>query len=234
MKLYKIYLTIPEEIYNKRIKYLVSKESFEGYHFKKNKKYVYGLYAWTTKKKYIEEFKRTRFMDAFSINKSEIDEDEFEDFKSKYSTLKLDMRKFFYSAEINPDNYDYDSYMLTIKTVNASDINNNIVLTTKQEWIESTQHLRENMEEHYASNISFDYKIFKRHIQEALDILGYTTMFDLHNSTNPESDEYISRSLKAENNYHHNKTVFGNELIKYNNNEYAGLLYLFSYLFFGI
>ena len=236
MKIYKIYLSVPEIIYNKRLKWLVNKETFEGYHFKKEKNLVCGLYAWSTKKKDVEEFKSTRYMEAFKINKSYIDKCAFKDFKKKYESLELEKRYYFYASFKNPNSYSYNEYDTSEDTdpyATKEEIGNT-VMTTKQEWVESTSHLRENMNEFYTSNIGVDYKIFKKDIQEALDVLGYTTMFDIHSDSTPETDEYIGRSIKAEANYHNGKTVFGNKLIKYDANEYVGLLYLFSYLFFGM
>jgi hypothetical protein len=91
------------------------------------------------------------------------------------------------------------------------------------------------MNKFYLSNLSVDYKVFNKDIQEALDVLGYTTLYDLNVDSTPESDEMMKRQIKAERNYYHGKTVFGKDLIfKHDTNEYVGLMYLFSYLFFGI
>ena len=238
MKLYKIYLSIPENIYNRRIKWLVSKETFTDYHFRKDGKHVYGLYAWATKRKIIDEFKSTRFMDAFVINKSNIDEDDLADFKHKYSNLELKSRIYYFSVRYDPNHFMYHEDNVDI--VDNASVNNKMemisseVVTTKQEWIESTHNLHENMDRYCMTSTKIDYKIFKSHIIDALDVLGYTITHDLKFESTLSGDEAFSRQIKAERNYHHNVTIKGNKLIKYHENEYVGLMYLYSYLFFGV
>ena len=214
-KVYMIYVSVPTDIFNTRLKYLLSSVSNYDYRHKKNEKYLYGFYAWTKDKKILSEFLDTRYADTFDVIKKDLDNDELEEFKSVYNYLKLNIYEYKYNKNL----YESESEKM---------------VTTRHEYIQCTNYLTENLINFYEERyITIDYKIFNDDIQNALDILGYTTIYDtnIDKSSRYEDDEI--RRLRAEKKQLQNKTVFGHELIHYYNNEYAGLLYLYSYLFFG-
>ena len=88
---YFIYVSIPQKIFDSKIKFLLS--NTEDFRFKRNT--MYGLYAWSTKKKIVKEFFELREPKIYTLVEKEIDSEEyFEHFKSKYSNLELKIREY--------------------------------------------------------------------------------------------------------------------------------------------
>lgn len=218
-KVYMIYASVPTDIFNTRLKYLLHSVSNFDYRHKKNEKYICGLYAWTKDKKILSEFLETRYADAFDVIKKDFDRYKMGKFNyeadnTAYDYLKLKSYKYKYNK--NRDDSEYEE-----------------MVTTQYEHIQCTNYLTENLINFYEErSISVDYKVFNDDIQNALDVLGYTTIYDTNIDKSSRYDNEIRR-LRAEKKQLQNKTVFGHELIHYYNNEYVGLMYLYSYLFFG-
>lgn len=96
MRIYSIYITLPEELYRKLKKrmILIQRSVFH----KENGK-MSSLYAWTTDKSYAKEFISTHKKDYFYISKKDIDEDHWDDFDIEYSSLKLKPFEYIYNVK---------------------------------------------------------------------------------------------------------------------------------------
>lgn len=151
---YFIYATIPEKIYNIRIKYLLS-ECSNNFRFQKN--IMYGLYAWTDDKELLNEFKKGRDNKIYTIIKKKLDSEEFRDLKHYYKSLRLGMHKY-----------------------KVSDSNTIKVVSTKFEHDKCTDEDGESYFYDFAPEIDFDLPIslFNKDIQQALDLLMYNEMYD--------------------------------------------------------
>ena len=75
-KVYFIYATIPEKIFNTRIKYFLPQSSL--HRFKRKHGAMYGLYAWTTKKKHLKLFLETRDPSVYTVVEKDLDKDDEE------------------------------------------------------------------------------------------------------------------------------------------------------------
>lgn len=144
---YFIYVSIPEFVFNK-IKYMIGDIAKE-FKWKENK--LYGLYAWTNKQSYVEEFLELRCNEIYTIVKKELDYDDFKRLKKQCDDMRLNL----YKMKTN-----YNETMEIVCTVN--------------EYTKSTEECDLYMDE-FGLNIDEDihYYIFNDEIFNALDILGY-------------------------------------------------------------
>ena len=126
MELYLIYADIDCKVYDKEIKYILPNEPV----FQKDGQVMKGLYAWTTKKKLLKEFKDDR-KDAniYLYLKKEVDEDELENFLDKYDMLQL--KRYGYNKGTDENGKD--------RFIN--------ITSTKNEFIITTEFGAENMQE---------------------------------------------------------------------------------------
>ena len=210
-KVYVIYIKIPERYYNDCLKFLIPKESI----FRYNSGNYSGIYAWTTNKKDLEEFISLRGKDKYKVQKFELDSDEFKEFKRKYIAFRLYRYTYYFDNE-----YDDDK--------------SSTVLTTRFEYIESTDNMCENMDAYSLRvNPEADYVIFKQKYIDFLDIIGYTSRFDLLSG---DDDSGNSRKSYADFQNSFNMTPFGHTNVVDACGVYdqmAVLLYLFKYPFYG-
>ena len=190
-KIYYIYAMIPEYIYNQKIKYLLSSSQYD-FRWKHGK--MYGLYAWTTSKKMMKEFFEVRDNKIYNVIKNDMyDKEELDRLKSNYPDLELGYRRYYYDDCENEE----DSILIT---------------STKNEHINSTEFPEEYLYEFGPkASDEFVYYIFKDKIIKALDILGYTTSYDIEYGTEAENDA-------AQYNLSFNLTKYGNKhKIKFTN-----------------
>ena len=204
-KIYYIYAIIPEYLYNKKIKYLFSSQ----HDFRWKHGNMYGLYAWSTSKKKVKEFFEVREKSIYTVVKSDLyDDSEIARLKDMHSDLELKRRRYYYDDCKN----DEDSILIT---------------STKNEHVSSTEFSEEFINE-FGPQVSemFSYSIFKDKVIRALDILGYTTRYDIEYGNDQESD-------LANYNLGFNLNTFGNPTrIKFDN-QMNNLIYLYSYFFYG-
>ena len=174
-----------------------------------NKKYYIGFYAYTDKKSILKRFLKERNDKIFKVNKVNIDDDDFDD---AIKTSKL-------------------------KKIKYSDV---LVISNENEYTASVIDVDINMMEHgpckYAN---IDYNIFNSDIIAALDVLSYTTLYDMYNIENIEVNN-LSNELLNEIEYRNDLAMFnasfnlsplGSKIISYDNDEFACFIYLYRYLF---
>ena len=205
-KIYYIYAIIPEQIYYSKIRYIIPNQ--HDYRLKHNS--MYGLYAWTTSKKITKEFFEVRNKSIYTLIKGDmIDKEDYKRMKEKYGELELDYRKYYYDG-----NTPIEEDSITI-------------VSTKNEYIQSTEYVAENLYEFGPkSDINIHYSIFKDKIIKALDLLGYTTDYDIEYGEDSDAD-------CASYNLSFGLTKYGNKDITKNVNQMNILLFLFRFLFYG-
>lgn len=202
-KVYFIYVSIPERIFNK-VKYMLG--NTEGYRWKRDK--MFGLYAWTTNKAIASEFFEVRNKDIYTLVKKEIDEDELKHIKDMYYTLKLDHRIYYLDKSESID-----------KSVE--------IVSTKNEYVCVTEEAEEYMWE-FGPQISENvpYEIFNDKVLNALDTVGYCKGYDLRFAKD-EQMESTSYNLSF------GLTPLGNRDSFRYDNKMNVLIYLFNYFFYG-
>lgn len=196
--IYLIYISIDESTFN-IFKYVLP--NVHDYKWIDDK--FYGLYAWTNGKSKLTDFMEVRDNKVFNVSKKELDEDEYDLFKDHFHLLEL-------------KRYNY-------KTNDKKDME---VVSTKNEMIEIFSNGKENyMEFGPTVDDSFNYRIFKKDLINALDILGYTSIYDLNYGSMEEND-------LASYNGSYGLGPVGNMILA-QPSELNLLIYLFYYTFYG-
>lgn len=213
MKIYFIYAKIPMTVYDTRIKFIIS--NVHDYRCKDN--HMFGLYAWTRKKKLCEEFLELRDCPELYtvIKRDDIREDQYKVIKDRYFQLELKPYRYFYDTKVREEEEENaDRFMEVVSTQNEYNISTN-------EFSEYINEFGPHMDSNYP-----DYRIFNSEVIKALDIIGYTTDFDIINTED-------ARKENAINLFQQGKTVYGRDLYLTGENELSNLLFLFRYMFFG-
>lgn len=154
-KVYSIYLLIEDSIYNERLKFLI--ENQYDYNWKHGK--MFGFYAWTTKRQYMEEFFETRDSSKFMLIETDLDKDDmmYHVLQEKHGSQKLGLRPY---------------KVLNVKKKTTTTIN---VISTLNEFVCSTEFGQENMNEFGPWN--YDDKniiyLLNDKLLSALYMLGY-------------------------------------------------------------
>lgn len=203
-QIYYIYASIPSNIFDTKIKFFLSHAS--DFRFKKNS--MFGLYAWTTKKKYVKEFFDIRTKKPYIMINEDVDDSHVDEMKERYSSMELKKYKYKHIKE--------DGTETEVE-----------ILSTKDEYVCSVMDAEENLNE-FGPEVCFDIPpaMFKRKIYEALDLLGYVSdyVFKYGNEQEIEWAGY---------NESFGLTPTGKQLkLKIEDNVNV-LLYLFHYLFYG-
>ena len=225
MKIYKIYLTTPEYIFNTRLKYLIDSVDKVNYKIKGND--VVILYAWTPKKKLVKKFLEERCQSVFTVKTQEIDyEEEYDEFASNNQKSKL------YEENIaliqGYDSYERETGCKILDTDNFVKM-----VVTKFEVENFSTYRSENMNEfgpQIKANLNYEY--FNDEIKEALTILGYTTLYDSSYSmyyNNGDDASRYERAMAVENML----DSCGDEITGLMRIEYIVFIYLYSYTFIG-
>ena len=210
MTAYLIYSKIPVELYDKKLKYLIS-NAFE-YRCKDN--LMIGLYGWTTNKKYMKEFLQTRNSKMFNIVKKDIDKSDKPILKEKYFNLEIKPREF---VRIDDNNKE--------QLIN--------IITTLDEHIACTEDA-----EQWINEINIDLLsgvpvyLFNDKVFDALDILGYVDMYYLFNGTSDEDEEEL-QDMNDYTTYNNSYgfTTNGHKIINKTRDQVNVLLFLYSCLF---
>lgn len=214
MKVYGIYAIIPTEVFENRMSKLVYDKN--KFRLSKNENYYYGLYAWTTKKKVVEEFLYIRNKDMYKVKEIKIPKEDERDFKLEFKFEEL----AYYNYKVGKEEYE--------------------VLTTLNEFTESCDNRSENLDELLYEKITndvADYEILKKDLIKALDIIGYTTYYDIECGGNPEvttDEEANDRLALASDSKSYNQTVYGRRYIDFTENEFEALLYIYEPMFMGV
>lgn len=213
-KIYLIYAKIPDPLYQMLSFYIRYIE--KTFTISVDNKWL-GLYAWTTSKKKLKIFKETRKKAKVYIYKEKMIE---KDYLKKFSEENKDSKL---------GNYEYiQSYSLAcLPPIN--------VITTLEEYNIATDNdiIYEFLVENSVfQNYNVDYMIFRTDIINALDILNYTTEYDLFWGGESE-DDGEDRTETANYLMSYNQTPFGNKYIGIYDNEFASLMMVFSSLFLG-
>ena len=206
--LYIIYLSIDEYEFNQKIKFLLPiNNSFRYKHGK-----MYGMYAWTTKKKIVDEFMGTRKSGIFVVVTKSLEYDDgiLSQFEFNYPEYKLSWHK--YKENRNDENSECKE-----------------IVTTKNEDViiinEGLAYLVDLLSNDMAR---LEPNKFKPSIANALDVLGYWNMMFINNGDSNTID-YVSNRLSYGISALGNRTYISEESFV---NEYLLLLYLYSALFF--
>lgn len=208
MIVYFIYVRIHEKEFNHMISYMVSNKS--EYSYSESSRLYTGLYAWTTKKKYVKQFLKERTNNHnYIVREKEIDDVRFDIFSGDYKDLKLGEYKY--------KGYKDKKYLL---------------ITTFNEHTQCEEYARENIYE--MLRLDVDYMWFKDEYIDALDMLSYTTLYDEYageDSRMYSTDELDHRLDLADTNRSYGLTVLGNKLINMYGYSYILLQTLFRELF---
>lgn len=201
---YLIYVHIPRSIYDHCFKYMIS----NGLEYQCINDYMVGLYAWTTKKKIIKEFKETRAKKVFEIIEKEY-EDDYDDIiknlKGNYFNLQLKFRPYIKVKENGRDEI--------------------LIASTLDEYIASVEDSAEWLNEKENEFVlSVPIYLFNDEVYNALDILGLVDI-NYVRGTNDDMVDYTNfqRSFGI--------TTEGHKIIDKTEDQVNVLLYLFSYLF---
>lgn len=203
-EIYYIYAYIPSNIFDNTIKFFLSHP--QEFRFKKES--MFGLYAWTAKKKFVKEFFEIRSKKPYIMINETVDESQIVEMKMRYSSLELKRYKYKHIDE-NGEEREVG------------------ILSTKDEYVCSVMDAEENIYEFGPSAYrDIPATMFKSKIFDALDILGYVSSYALKYGNEEERDW-------ANYNEGFNLTPDGRHVrLKVEDNVNV-LLYLFHYLFYG-
>lgn len=182
-KIYAISCYIPFKNPNERICF------YDGVFKEENGGYLAPIYGWSKSKELVQKFILTHKKELLRFKILEYDDDELSSFINFYRDLEI--KYLEYSI----------SYSKTVE-----------ILSTECERKKLCYNSSE-FAETYVYDIGVDYSIFKWKYIFALDVLSYTTLFDLYigGDTRYNSDEEISSRLEvASHNLSYNLTVHGN------------------------
>lgn len=205
-KAYLIQAFIPSTIYDDRLKFLFSK----AHDFRAEGDKMIGIYAWTDKKEIVNEFIDGRTQDIYKVMKVDFcDKEEYEEFQRDYKELKLNYYKYKLSPPFSRDS-------------NASELE---IVSTFNEYIQTTEYGQENMYEFGLADIpDINYRIFKPDIIDALDVINYTSEYD-KNSGNEEDADNLDFQLS------YGCSSLGHSLKFDVSNEVNVLLHLYKFMF---
>lgn len=234
-KIYLVYLKIPKSIYNNYQKHLLMGID-KTPPIDDNGDYYVLFYAWTDEKELIKEFTRFRNRDIYDIVKKKgLSDDELTELKQDHAEKRLGRYKFYHSYLDDVNEYNAkEEYIQATKDEKDNDYYT-IFVATKNEYVNCSLDLVPNMfESGPASFANIDYSIFKNKYIEVLDILGYTSYFDLYwHDTNPESDDMTDRYIVAGENAESHLTTYGHIFFDISDNEFLSFLYLYKYMIKG-
>lgn len=193
---------IPRHIYDSYIKFILpTHDNFRAC----GNDMVEGIYAWTDKKKYLNDFFELRPRDLYGIITIVFDD------KEEFHKFSVD------NKECRLDYHDFDS---------GSDDGKSIgILTTFNEFIQVTENGSEYLEEFGINHLDLvDYEIFNGKIIDALDELNYTYEFDSQYGDESRLDNASFQSS-------YNLSSMGSRLQFNIRNEVNVLLHLYRFFF---
>lgn len=204
MKIYEIYVEIPEDIFTVRYKYFLSPAAISRFKRKKDK--MKGFYAWTNKKKIVKDFfkDRERAKDIYTLKvKDDVDESDISYYKDT-----------FYGEELL-----YHSFH------DLSDDTDIYIATTEKEYDVVMAHFYDFAPKTYKDA---PYMIFKNDIMCALDHFAYTSIWAMMNVDSLDTLDLVNYQSS------YRLGLLGKELyVVFENNDLQRLIYIFDYFFLG-
>lgn len=218
------YLTIPKDIFDLRMKYLI--DSVDSYDYKIKEKSVTAFYAWTTSRKRMKRFLDTRCRDIFTVKTKELDDDDYDEFISKNKASRLGVYSI---ATIPTDSYESLSGISSVDKENFIDM-----VLTDYEHKNISLYKSENMNEFGPKAFNnMDYSIFNEEIIGALRVLGYVTLYDSSFIRyNKMSEDDLERYENAMN-VIDQMDIDSDLITPLMMTEYIVLVFLYSYTFIG-
>ena len=215
MKIYFIYASIPQRIFDNRLKFLIPMKSTFVH---KNGNMV-GIYAWTNKKKLLKEFLEVRENSIYTVMKEEIDDDDFNNFRRENIEMMLERKEFFITGL---------NRTVGFSTGNGVKLKCIECIVTRFEYVNATEDGNACIHEYLIQNLCVDWTFFNEDIVYALDVLGYTTIFDnflTSSDTRRDACNYSSSFELTPNGYPITLNIMCELFV---------LLYTFSYMFYGV
>lgn len=207
MKIYKIYIYIPDIVFNKKLMYLLPELEL----YTPAKKGMRGFYGWTDKKEVLDQFKNERSIavskDVYIFKKKDGDEDDLQYMKLNHP-----------NQEIKPYEFDNDS----------TDSSVTVMCTTYSEYLHATENSEDRM-------LSFGPQIydglspyfFKDSVIEALEGLYYTSIYAQKNA----------KTIDMLDQFGYNRSFgigpYGYKILIAYSNKFLVLIYLFAYMYMG-
>ena len=186
-----------------------------------------GLYAWTIKKKYFNQFKKTRSNDFFVYSEKDIPEDAIEWFRKEVKTRELTKHSFALVVGGYVTEYK-DKSGKGVKMILVSDELDKLYLGHDGYIPEAYYEM--------SSRASEDYYPLNNTIIDALDMIGYTTDYDINFGGDDEvfdDEECYSRRERASYNMSYQLAVEGSRYINLMANEFNAFMMLYAPLIFG-
>lgn len=237
MKVYMIFASINERVYDEVIKFYLPKQTV--FQMKDGK--YHGLYAWTTNKKLLKEFMDGRGKsNIYKVGKKELTDDSFIELKDKFDQAELKDYTYF-SAEKEGKK----EYVHVISTKNE----HNIVLNEGQFYIQEKIDML--LIERFPLMIILNDKLLRALnlfglVDEYINVEAWSGEFSVYdmcdilgiNAEDYEDESDIMQSIRdmASNNESYNLNFYGyskSNQIKEYNNEFGILIELFGYMFVG-
>jgi len=109
------------------------------------------------------------------------------------------------------------------------------IVATREEYNNCTEFISENILEHLHAkyiNQNVDYTLFNDEIEDALDVLGYITNYDLLYTSESGLSDMIDFNSSFNMTYR-GHPLDNNVLCNMHHNQYFAFIYLYSYLILG-
>lgn len=208
MKIYKVYLSIPQSLKFKISYLLPSGGDLLEYSDTTNR--YYCLYGWTKNSDVFEDFKLYRSdCEYYRYEIDDMSKDDFLTFKEDYKMLKISRRKLLVCEKMYTNNDD-DNYVRLPLTLFEKD---NII-----EDVIVYDYVLESFD-----NSLVDYYALKDELIDALDVLNYTVLYDSIIGGDPDvfdNDQILERQETALNCMSYGVTPNGNMYSNLMENQY--------------
>lgn len=216
MKIYMIYASIPESIFNDISEFLpnLSVWSYDD----ETNRYI-GLYGWTRNKDLYKDFIDVRKdCEFYRYLSKDLDKHEYDEFKKEFLMMKLKYYKYSRGDYNDCKSVAFPSTKWEYECTDSSAIENNVLYRIYGIFGEMG-----------------DYYIFKDDVIEALDVIGYTTLYDsVYGGDDCFCDEEKDARVElALYNMSYGLTVRGNKFIDIFSDKFGIFMTVFNTLIFG-
>lgn len=227
MKIYLVYAKIPDYLKG------WAEDTIEDFNFNYHSQddscnYV-GLYAWTIREKEFNEFKETRSSDFFVYKESKITKDELKSFRKVMPDREMLRHSFAIVVGGKAKEYKDKKTKHGITMVLVSDEFNKLTLAHDGYIAETYYEMTTRALE--------DYYLFNEDIKLALDVIGYTTDYDITFAGDDylfDDEERSYRNECASYNLSYQLSSYnGNPYINLMANEFNSFTILYAPLIFG-
>jgi hypothetical protein len=166
-KIYVIYASIPSLLFDNKIHDFIH----DPMRYKLSDNKYIGLYAWTTKKKLLDEFLNTRYKarSMYTVLKKELDDDDYIYFKKDNNQEKLSCYKLYHDIVEEDENKNVHE-KLNDETPR--------IVCTKNEY-ETIYDLGEQyLFDYMCQIVNFEYLVLNDQYKLLLDKIGYCDLFN--------------------------------------------------------